>query len=95
MFLRLARGRAAAPGGRGDPLGHGSDGTAGARPIKERGGLVLVQDPSVARFDSMPKSVIDAGLADIIATVEAMPQKILGALRCGHELAREPVLSDS
>jgi two-component system CheB/CheR fusion protein len=75
--------------------GMGSDGTAGARSIKERGGLVLVQDPSVARFDSMPKSVIDAGLADIITTVEAMPKKILGALRRGPERAREPVLSDS
>jgi chemotaxis methyl-accepting protein methylase len=57
--------------------GMGSDGTLGLRAIKENAGLVLVQDPATAKFDSMPRSVIDAGLADLIATPADMPGRIL------------------
>ena len=60
--------------------GMGSDGTLGVRAIKERGGLVLAQDPLTAKFDSMPKSIIDAGLAEIIATAEKLPQRIIDTL---------------
>ena len=35
--------------------GMGSDGTLGVRAIKERGGLVLAQDPLTAKFDSNPR----------------------------------------
>ncbi len=58
--------------------GMGSDGTAGLRAIKEKGGLVLVQEPISAKFDSMPRSAIEAGLADVIAPVENLPDKIIG-----------------
>ena len=47
--------------------GMGSDGTEGCKAIKEQGGVVLVQDPATANFPSMPRSVCDAGLADIVA----------------------------
>ena len=57
--------------------GMGSDGTLGLRAIKEKTGLVLVQDPASAKFDSMPKSAINAGLADIVAPVEDLPGKII------------------
>ena len=60
--------------------GMGSDGTLGVRAIKERGGLVLAQDPASAKFDSMPKSIIDAGLAEIIAAAEKLPQRIIDTL---------------
>ena len=56
--------------------GMGSDGTLGLRDIKEKGGLVLVQDPLSAKFDSMPRSAIDAGLADIVAPVNELPGRI-------------------
>ena len=58
----------------------GSDGTLGLRDIKEKGGLALAQEPSSAKFDSMPRSAIDAGLADIVAPVEDLPGKILAYL---------------
>ncbi len=61
--------------------GMGSDGTLGLRAIKEKAGVVLVQEPTTAKFDSMPRSAIDAGLADIVAPAEELPGKILGYLQ--------------
>ena len=60
--------------------GMGSDGTLGLRDIKEKGGGVFVQEPASAKFDGMPRSAIDAGLADIIAPVEKLPSSIIGYL---------------
>ncbi|MDD2734766.1 MAG: chemotaxis protein CheB [Desulfuromonadaceae bacterium] len=57
--------------------GMGSDGTLGMCAIKEQGGLTLVQEAASAKFDSMPKSVENAGFADIIAPAEALPAKIV------------------
>jgi two-component system CheB/CheR fusion protein len=59
----------------------GTDGTLGLREIKERAGLALAQDPASAKFDSMPRSAIDAGLADIVAPAEELPGKILAYLQ--------------
>lgn len=61
--------------------GMGSDGTAGAREVKAAGGLVLVQEPTTAAYDSMPRSAIDAGVADLILPPAAMPEKIQAWLR--------------
>ena len=60
--------------------GMGSDGTLGLRAIKEMAGVALVQDPATAKFDSMPRSVVEAGLADIVAPVEELPEKIINFL---------------
>jgi chemotaxis protein methyltransferase CheR/two-component system CheB/CheR fusion protein len=48
--------------------GMGADGTLGIIAIKENSGLALAQSTGSAQFDAMPRSVIDAGLADIIAS---------------------------
>jgi len=61
--------------------GMGSDGTMGLRAIKEKAGVALVQTPASAKFDGMPRSAIDAGLADLIASAEQLPGKILDYLR--------------
>ena len=61
--------------------GMGSDGTMGMRAIKEKAGLGLVQEPASAKFDSMPRSVIEAGLADLIAPAGELPGKIIDFLR--------------
>ena len=61
--------------------GMGSDGTLGLRAIKEKAGVVLVQEPATAKFDGMPRSAIDAGLADIVAPVDELPGKILAYLQ--------------
>jgi chemotaxis methyl-accepting protein methylase/PAS domain-containing protein len=61
--------------------GMGSDGTLGLRAIKEKAGAVFVQAPASAKFDSMPRMAIEAGLADVIAPVEELPGKIIDYLR--------------
>jgi two-component system CheB/CheR fusion protein len=61
--------------------GMGSDGTLGLRAIKEKAGVVLVQEPATAKFDGMPRSAIDAGLADIVAPVTELPGKIMAYLQ--------------
>ena len=63
--------------------GMGSDGTLGVRAIKEQAGAVFVQTPASAKFDSMPRSVIDAGLADVIAPAEELAGKIAAYLAHG------------
>jgi len=76
--------------------GMGSDGTAGLRDIKEKGGLVVAQEPSYAKFDSMPRSAIDAGLADIVAPTEELPGRIAAYLeRVHHQLVPAADLESS
>jgi two-component system CheB/CheR fusion protein len=61
--------------------GMGSDGTLGLRAIKEKAGAVFVQAPESAKYDSMPRMAIDAGLADVVAPVEELPAKIFSYLQ--------------
>ena len=68
--------------------GMGSDGTMGLRAIKEKAGLGLVQDPASAKFDSMPRSAVTAGLADIVAPAEDLPGKIIDYLRHALVIAK-------
>jgi two-component system, chemotaxis family, CheB/CheR fusion protein len=57
--------------------GMGTDGTLGLRAIKEAAGATFVQSIESAKFDSMPRSAIDARLADVVAPAEELPAKIL------------------
>jgi len=57
--------------------GTGSDGTKGARLIKEAGGTVLVQSPESSKFDGMPRSAITQGLADYILEPRDMGNELL------------------
>jgi two-component system, chemotaxis family, CheB/CheR fusion protein len=57
--------------------GMGSDGTLGLRSIKEKAGVVFVQAPASAKFDGMPRSAVDAGLADVVAPAEQLPGRII------------------
>ena len=74
--------------------GMGSDGTLGLRAIKEKAGVVLVQEPATAKFDSMPRSAVDAGLADIVAPVEELPGKIMAYLQRTPLIARKDVVME-
>ena len=57
--------------------GTGSDGTSGIKAVKERGGLVIIQSPETAKFDGMPRSAINTGLADFILTPDEIVDEIL------------------
>jgi two-component system CheB/CheR fusion protein len=74
--------------------GMGSDGTLGLRAIKEAAGVALVQDPTTAKFDSMPRNAIDAGLADIVAPAEELPGRIAAyLLRTPHAVAADRTMT--
>lgn len=57
--------------------GTGSDGAQGIRRIRERGGIVIVQDPTEAEFDGMPRSAIESGVVDIVLPIAMIPGRIM------------------
>ncbi len=57
--------------------GTGTDGTLGLRAIKAELGTVFVQNPDSARYDGMPRSAIDTGLADFVLKPGEMPEKLI------------------
>jgi two-component system CheB/CheR fusion protein len=75
--------------------GMGSDGTLGVRAIKEKAGTAFVQSLESAKFDAMPRSVIDAGLADVVAAAAELPARILAYHERAAYLSKpEPDLED-
>ncbi|MEQ1655965.1 MAG: chemotaxis protein CheB, partial [Nitrospira sp.] len=56
--------------------GTGSDGTVGLRTIKAESGLTIAQDPQSAKYQGMPRSAIDAGVADVVQPVEKMAESL-------------------
>ncbi|HET6440195.1 MAG TPA: chemotaxis protein CheB [Anaeromyxobacter sp.] len=74
--------------------GMGTDGTLGLRAIKEKGGATFVQALTSAKFDGMPRSALDAGLADVVASAAELPARILAyhqhaAYAAGSDLSQE------
>ncbi|BBP44563.1 chemotaxis protein CheB [Thiosulfativibrio zosterae] len=61
--------------------GTGSDGTRGAYAINDAGGFLLAQDPTTAKFDGMPNSVIATGLVDEILPPEALAERIVAHIK--------------
>ncbi len=57
--------------------GTGSDGSRGILAIKEVGGLVMVQEPSNAKFDGMPYSAMKTGVADVVSDANHLPVKLI------------------
>ena len=70
--------------------GMGSDGSLGIRAIKEKNGIVMVQDPSNAKFSSMPTNAINSVPADIIAPANELPSKLLELLKHTPLLRYDP-----
>jgi len=75
--------------------GMGSDGTLGLHAIKAQGGLALVQEPTSAKFDSMPRSAIDAGLADFVAPARDLPGLVAGDVSHTSHMAHSPPLTET
>jgi len=70
--------------------GMGSDGSLGLKAIKEKNGVVLVQDPATAKFDSMPRSATEAVIADIVAPAEELAAKLIAFLKFTPTVKTEP-----
>jgi chemotaxis methyl-accepting protein methylase len=75
--------------------GMGSDGTLGLRAIKEKAGVVFVQSLNSAKFNGMPKSAIDAGLADVTAPIEELPGRIIAYLKHAPLVAKPDLPMES
>jgi two-component system, chemotaxis family, CheB/CheR fusion protein len=54
--------------------GTGADGSLGLKAVKEKGGLVIAQQPDEAGFDGMPRSAIATGAVDLVLPVATIPE---------------------
>jgi two-component system, chemotaxis family, CheB/CheR fusion protein len=61
--------------------GMGSDGSLGLKAIKEKNGIVLVQDPQTAKFDGMPKSAPNEVSVDIMDGANELPGRLVAFLK--------------
>ena len=68
--------------------GSGTEGTLGLREIKGQGGMVMVQDPSTAKYDSMPRSAIGTGLVDYVLPPDKMPEQLIAYVQ--HPFTKQP-----
>jgi two-component system, chemotaxis family, CheB/CheR fusion protein len=88
FFRSLARGH---PNSVGIILsGGGTDGAVGVKAIKEEGGLLMVQHPDEAEYESMPTAAIATGLADVVLPVRELAAKLVEFTRF-----RPPLPSDA
>ena len=56
--------------------GTGGDGSLGLKAVKEKGGLVIAQDPDEAEYDGMPRSAILTGAVDLVLPVAKLPEAL-------------------
>ncbi|QNH63745.1 chemotaxis protein CheB [Hymenobacter sediminicola] len=57
--------------------GLGNDGTIGLKMVMENFGMVMVQDPKTAAFNSMPRSAIATEFVDFVLPPSQLPAKLL------------------
>ncbi len=74
--------------------GTGTDGTLGLRAVHGAGGTVFVQDPDDARYDGMPRSAIQTGLADYILPAGGMAAELVSFLRNYGKKKREALIGE-
>ncbi|MDO9596280.1 MAG: CheR family methyltransferase [Azoarcus sp.] len=64
--------------------GTGSDGSRGAIAINAGGGFLLAQDPLLAKFDGMPRSVIGTGMVDEVLSAQELGPRVLSHINNLH-----------
>ncbi len=64
--------------------GAASDGTLGLQAIKAAGGVTFAQDVRTAKFDSMPRSAIAAGVVDFILPPAGIARELTAISRASH-----------
>lgn len=56
--------------------GTGADGSLGLVAVKEKGGLIIAQNPEEAGYDGMPRNAILSGMVDLVLPVDAIPRAL-------------------
>ncbi len=74
--------------------GMGSDGSLGLKAIKEKNGIVVVQDPVSAKFDGMPQSAVNAVIVDILASANELPAKLIAFLKHSPAIVKKTEIDD-
>ncbi len=68
--------------------GANTDGAMGARRIRQRGGYVIVQDPSEAEAGRMPRAAIEADAVDEVLPVDEIGPRLDALARAGPNTSR-------
>jgi two-component system CheB/CheR fusion protein len=61
--------------------GAGADGALGVTAVKEAGGVIMVQEPAEAGFNSMPQNAIATGAADFVAPIARLAERLAEVAR--------------
>ncbi len=64
--------------------GTASDGTLGLEAIQAAGGVTFAQETGTAKFDSMPRSAIAAGVADFVLPPAGIARRLAAIARGSH-----------
>jgi two-component system, chemotaxis family, CheB/CheR fusion protein len=87
--------RSMAASGHQDPVavilsGAGTDGAVGVKDVKEVGGMIMVQHPDDAEYDSMPRAAISTGLVDVILPASQLASKLAEYIQHRPNLPHDP-----
>lgn len=87
--------RSMAASGHSDPVavilsGGGTDGSVGVKDVKEVGGLIMVQQPEDAEYDSMPRAALSTGLADVVLPARKLAEKLVDYSQHRPQLPHDP-----
>ena len=88
--------RSMAASGHSDPVaiilsGGGTDGSVGIKDVKEVGGLIMVQQPEDAEYNSMPHAALETGLVDVVLPAAHLAQKLGEYVQHRPQLPHDPV----
>ena len=70
--------------------GNASDGSLGIKAIHSNLGMIMVQSPETAKYDSMPRSAIETGLVDYVLPPNEMPGMIVKYVQAFGTKGRPP-----
>jgi two-component system CheB/CheR fusion protein len=70
--------------------GGGTDGSVGLKDVKERGGVIMVQHPNDAEYDSMPLAAINTGLVDVVLPADQLARKLIEYVQHRPQLPHDP-----
>jgi len=87
--------RSMAASGHSNPIavilsGGGTDGSVGVKDVKAVGGLILVQHPEDAEYDSMPRAALSTGLVDVALPASQLATKLVDYAKHHPKLPHDP-----